>query len=110
MITFDKTRVEYGDNFITQKIDGFIIMYETPKKGTITSHLVCCTKEVTTTTDEEGNEITETRWPATSAVPAATKTFDDTFFEGNILATLHEIYTEELRIFNPEIKFTNTLL
>lgn len=99
MIVFNRTRVEYGE-YITQKTDGFQIWYATPSKGKITSYLIPCDKT------EVGEE---TIWNTQAAVPVATKQFDDTFFEGNILEALHEIYIEELRIFNPDIELTNTL-
>lgn len=110
MITFDKTRIEYGEDYITQKTDGLQIWYSTPSKGKITSYLIPCTKVEEETTDSEGNVVSTTRWETSGAISPATKHFDDTEFEDNILLKLHDIYIAELQEFNPNIVFTNTLL
>ena len=94
MITFKNTRIEYGESITEKKIDGFIIIYETPSKGYLRSHLMQAFK------DEEDN------WHTINSLSVASITFRDTEFDGkNILNELHNIYVAELEKFNPNVEF-----
>ena len=111
MITFDNSRVEYGDYLTPTKADGFIILYETPSKGKITSHLMTATKTVETVTEGESDEqpIERVTYHMKDPIPSATKSFDNDYFTGNVLQQLHDIYLSELREYNPNIVFASTV-
>lgn len=117
MITFDKTRILWGEEITPKPIEGLVVWYATPAKGKIISYLMKAEKIVNTSEavlDEEGNEVTpaqeQTTWKETDAIQPATKTFDDTQFTGSILQELHELYIVELQTNNPGVTFTNTLV
>lgn len=116
MITFENSRIEYGEEITPKKIDGFLILYATPSKGKIQSYIMACTKVVNVTPEEvdaEGNVITpsveEVFYNPLYSLESAAKYFDDTYFTDNILQELHQIYMTELQHFNPNVLFTNTL-
>jgi hypothetical protein len=106
MITFDRQRIEYGEEITPIKIDGFVIIYATPDKGKIASYLMQAAKNISQS--EEG-EVTHS-WQMLTSLASATKTFDDKVFEGkDILKELHTIYMSELQANNPKVEFTSTI-
>lgn len=117
MIIFENSRIEYGEEITPKKIDGFLILYATPSKGKIQSYLMACNKTVNVLpdeVDEEGNIVSsgkeEVFYNSIYSLETASKVFNDTDFDGNILEKLHEIYLKELQTNNPNITFTNTLV
>ena len=110
MITFPKSRIEYGDEITAKKIDALIVLFETPTKGKLNSHLMTATKQIETVKDEDGNETEKTIYQMGEALRAATKSWEMDFFTGkDILADLHEAYITELEAANPNVEFTSTL-
>ena len=106
MITFEKQRILYGEYMTPHMIDGVIIMFDTPSKGLIRSHI--CTATIS---EDEGGEASEKPTYITgSAIQEASRTFPDTDFAGkDILCELHLIYMADLKQYNPDVTFTNTM-
>ena len=91
MIIFETTHIKLGGEITPRPIDGFLILYESPDKGRVTSHLVQLKKHVDV--DDEGNEtITYERL---YSMPTGSRQYLEDDFEGKILEKLHADYMAE---------------
>jgi hypothetical protein len=106
MIIFETTHIKLGGEMTPRPIDAFLILYESPDKGRVTSHLVQMKKHIET--DYDGNEMT--RWERLGAMPTGSRQYAEDQFTGKILEKLHTDYMAELQAANPDVGFIQTII
>ena len=97
MITFNKAHIILNSEEITsKKLDGFIVMFNTPAKGLIESYLV----GVMAAVSDDGELLSYDG--VGNYLP---KQYSDLEFKGvDILEKLHELYAQQLQELNPELR------
>jgi len=103
MILFNRSRIELADDeMIPKKLDGFIIMYNTPAKGFLESWLV----GVRATKNDEGVILSYDE--VGRYFP---KTFSDMGYKNiDVLEELHKFYINKLENWNPKVVFTTQII
>lgn len=103
MILFSRKRIDIGNDEVTiKRLDGFIVMYNTPAKGFLESWLI----GVRNVKDDEGVVISYDQ--VGKYFP---QTFSDMGYKNiDVLEELHRYYTTELQVLNPDVIFTTQII